>query len=245
MLMPTLLLAAALLVRAGAGGFPAAHDTTFWDDSWKRVSRRNAVYYGWTVPLDSGRCRILDFYLTGERQMEALGRSGPAVAKDGPATYYYRSGQRKAAGQYASGKRQGLWLYWQEDGSVKRQIQWRAGVAYAPVSVGSGSSPTATIPMLVEQMPKFPGPLSLGQYLAAATHRPPGPLPSGSREGKVYVEFVVGPQGNVTSAQIIKGFAPEYDAEVLRAVVAMPRWRPGQQNGEPVPVRMVIPITFR
>lgn len=226
-----------------AGYHLAVHDTTFWDGSWKRVSRRNALYYGWTVPLDSGRCRILDFYFTGERQMEALGRPGPPIVKEGLATYYYRSGVKKAAGQYANGKHEGLWLYWAEDGSLKRQIQWRNGTAFAPLR--AARDPLANVPQLIEQMPHFPGPLSVGQYLAAAMRRPPGPLPGGGSEGKVFVEFVVGPQGNVTSARIVKGCAPEYDAEVLRAVVALPRWQPGKQNGQPTAVRMTIPITFQ
>jgi TonB family protein len=91
-------------------------------------------------------------------------------------------------------------------------------------------------------MPKFLGPLPLAQYLAATTHRP-DQVPAGG--GQVFVQFVVGPQGNITSARLIKGFDPACDAEALRAVAALPRWRPGLLNGEPVAVRFVVPITFR
>ncbi|RZK23544.1 MAG: hypothetical protein EOO63_17645, partial [Hymenobacter sp.] len=76
----------ALLLTLLAPASPV-HDTTFWDGSWRRVQRANAVYYGWNTPLDSGRCRIQDFYFTGERQMEALGWAGPPVLKNGPVTY--------------------------------------------------------------------------------------------------------------------------------------------------------------
>lgn len=218
-------------------------DTTFWDSNWHRVLRANAVYYGWTAPLDSGRCRILDFYITGERQMEAVGHCGATIVKDGVATYYYRSGVKSAAGQFRNGKREGQWSYWREDGSLRRQRQWHAGLAL-PAS-DSVADPDSRIPQIVMQMPKFPGGVSVSAYLARVIQRPPGALPGNSREGKVYVQFVVGPLGNVTSARIVKGFAPEYDTAVLRAVAELPRWQPGQQNGRAVAVRMIVPVTFR
>ncbi|RZL09278.1 MAG: TonB family protein [Hymenobacter sp.] len=62
--------------------------------------------------------------------------------------------------------------------------------------------------------------------------------------GKVYVQFVVGAQGNITSTRIVKGFDPACDAEALRAVAALPPWEPGRQKGQPTAVRFVIPLVF-
>lgn len=227
-----------LLLLAGAPARPG-HDTTFWDGNWHRVARSNAVYYSWTTPADSGRCRIHDFYLTGERQMEALGWPGPPVVKDGPATYYFRSGARSATGQFANGRREGEWQYWNADGSLRQKISWHAGsqVRTPHVILPEDSN----VPQLVEQMPQFPGPLPLGQYLGRTTRRPAQVPPGG---GKVYVQFVVGPQGTITSTRIIKGFDPACDAEALRAVAALPRWQPGRQHGEPVAVRFTVPVVF-
>lgn len=217
-----------------------AHDTTFYDGSWRRVTRANAVYYGWVTPLDSGRCRIQDFYRSGERQMEASGRLGPPVVKDGPVTYYFRSGPRRTTGQFANGKRVGAWEYWNENGSLRQKVTFNANTA--PADTSKSADPDSRVPMLVMQMPKFLGSVPLGQYLVATMHRPADTPPGG---GKVYVQFVVGPQGNVTSTRIVKGFDPACDAEALRAVAALPRWKPGRQNDKPTAVRFIIPITFR
>lgn len=220
-----------------------AHDTTFWDGNWHRVQRPNAVYYSWTTPLDSGRCRMQSFYLTGERQMEAGGWLGPPVAKDGPATYYFRSGGKSAAGQFANGRREGRWYYWNEDGTLRRQQVWHADHAVlAKTFAPNANKKVRVVRTIVEQMPKFLGPLPLGQYLAATIRRP-DQVPTGG--GKVFVAFVVGPQGNITSTQIIKGFDPACDAEALRAVAALPRWQPGLHNGEPTAVSFTVPIEFR
>ena len=232
--MHTLTLFLALLAPPGP-----AHDTTFWDGNWHRVLRPNAVYYGWHTPLDSGRCRIQDFYLTGERQMEAGGWLGPPVVKDGPDTYYFRSGARSAAGQFANGQREGRWYYYNEDGTLRRQQRWHAGHAVLATATGLASS--KSVRTIVEQMPKFLGPLPLGQYLAATIRRP-AQVPAGG--GRVFVAFVVGPQGTITSTRIIKGFDPACDAEALRAVAALPRWQPGLLNGEPTAVSFTVPIEF-
>lgn len=221
------------------GGELPALDTTFYDGNWRHVGRANAVYYGWVTPLDSGRCRIQDFYLTGERQMEASGRLGPPVVKDGPATYYFRSGAKRTTGQFANGKHEGSWYHWREDGSLRQLTVWHAGLTVAAPSKETDAD--SQVPQLVEQMPKFLGRLSLTQYLEATMHRPAAAPASG---GKVYVQFVVGPQGNITSTRIIKGFDPACDAEALRAVAALPRWQPGIQHGQPVAVRFIMPITF-
>ena len=238
----SLLVAMLLPGRLPTGSNAQGADTTYWDSNWHRVLRPNAVYYGWTVPLDSGRCRILDFYITGERQMEAIGRCGATIVKDGVAIYYYRSGVKSAAGQFRNGKREGQWSYWREDGSIRLQRQWHTGLAQS--ARDSVADPDSRIPQIVMQMPKFLGGTSVNTYLAHIIQRPPGALPGNSQEGKVFVQFVVGPLGNVTSARIVKGFAPDYDAAVLRAVVQLPRWQPGQENGKAVPVRMIVPVTF-
>lgn len=162
----------------------AAPDTTFWDNHWQRVSRANAVYYGWNAPLDSGRCSIQTFYSTGERQMEARGYPGPPVVKNGPATYYYRSGPKSAAGRFSKGKREGIWSYWQPDGVLRRQIQWHAGIGLPNAKEEAGLTADDEVPQLVQQMPKFLGPLPLTQYLGATMRRPASVLAGG---GKVFV----------------------------------------------------------
>lgn len=64
-------------------------------------------------------------------------------------------------------------------------------------------------------------------------------------EGKVFVEFVVGKDGSITEAKVIKGIGAGCDEEALRVVQAAPAWTPGKQRGKPVRQKMVLPITFK
>ena len=199
------------------------------------------MYYGLVTPLDSGRCRIQDFYLSGERQMEGLGWSGPPVRKDGPATYYFRSGAKRTTGRFANGKREGMWQYWNEDGSLRQKVTWHANHTVTVFTKEADAD--SHVPQIMEQMPKFPDKLGVVQYLASTVRSLVGAPPL-QGDGKVLVQFVVGPEGTITSTSLIKGIGPAYDTEVLRAVAALPRWQPGLLNGEPTAVRFVVPVVF-
>ncbi|HPD96182.1 MAG: energy transducer TonB [Bacteroidales bacterium] len=63
-------------------------------------------------------------------------------------------------------------------------------------------------------------------------------------QGRVYVNFVVEPDGRVTHVKVVRGVDPALDKEAVRVVSASPRWRPGKQRGKPVRVQFTIPIIF-
>ena len=64
-------------------------------------------------------------------------------------------------------------------------------------------------------------------------------------QGKVYVQFIVDEQGNLTDLKVIKGINEDFDSESLRVLSKAPAWKPGRQGGRPVKVRMVLPIIYK
>ncbi len=97
---------------------------------------------------------------------------------------------------------------------------------------------------IVEEMPVFPdGDLGLRKYLAQTVKYPSVAVDKGI-QGKVYVMFVVGKDGTVSNAKVIRGVAPSIDAEALRVVNNLPKWKPGKQGGKDVAVQYTIPINF-
>ena len=64
------------------------------------------------------------------------------------------------------------------------------------------------------------------------------------KQGRVVVSFVVAEDGTVKDAVVLVGISPTIDAEALRVVRKMRRWKPGQFRGENVPVRFNLPIMF-
>jgi protein TonB len=59
------------------------------------------------------------------------------------------------------------------------------------------------------------------------------------------LSFCVTPVGGVDQVSVLKGVDPELDAEVVKVVKTLPKFKPGKQGGKPVPVWYTIPINFQ
>ena len=64
-------------------------------------------------------------------------------------------------------------------------------------------------------------------------------------EGHVSTSFTVTEKGKVKDVRIMKGAAPDLDAEALRVVSMSPDWTPGKSKGKPVAVTYIFPIIFK
>lgn len=98
---------------------------------------------------------------------------------------------------------------------------------------------------VVEQMPQYPGGKDkLLQYLSMSIRYPKEAEMAGV-QGRVIGNFIVEKDGSITGARIDKSVDKSLDAEALRIINEMPKWKPGMQNGKPVRVKYMVPITFR
>lgn len=64
-------------------------------------------------------------------------------------------------------------------------------------------------------------------------------------EGRVFVQFVVDKDGQLTAVKAVKGIGGGCDEEAVRVIKSATPWSPGRQRGRPVKVRMILPVTFR
>ena len=62
--------------------------------------------------------------------------------------------------------------------------------------------------------------------------------------GKVYVQFVIEKDGEVTNVKVIRGVEKSLDEEAVRVVSLMPNWKPGMKRGKNVRVYFTVPINF-
>ncbi len=105
--------------------------------------------------------------------------------------------------------------------------------------------PTIALPepprKIVEQMPAYDG--DMQKYLADNVRYPEQARNAGI-EGRVIVEFVIDEEGRVTMAHVARGIGGGCDEEALRVVNAMPKWKPGKQNGRAVKVFFSLAVKF-
>lgn len=99
---------------------------------------------------------------------------------------------------------------------------------------------------VVENMPEFPdgGMPGLMKYLSTNIRYPEAAHKAGT-QGRVTVQFVVGKDGSIGNVSILRGVDPALDAEAIRVISGMPKWKPGTQKGEPVNVKYTVPVMFR
>lgn len=126
------------------------------------------------------------------------------------------------------------------------------------VSQSSGSAPqsvqkvaSSEIPatndvfMVVEQMPEFPGGMSACLKFLADHVAYPKEAAEKKIQGRVIVQFVVMKDGSIANARVLRAVDPLLDAEALRVIGLMPKWKPGTQRGQAVNVKFTMPVTFR
>ena len=99
---------------------------------------------------------------------------------------------------------------------------------------------------VVEVQPEFPGGMKeMMKYIQSNLKYPEAAKAAGA-EGKAFVQFVVKADGSINDVHIMRSTGNEsLDAEALRVVKAMPKWRPAMNKGKAVNVKFVLPVVFK
>lgn len=97
---------------------------------------------------------------------------------------------------------------------------------------------------VVEDMPAFPGGMEAMIQFISNNIQYPADAQKQKVDGRVLVNFVVEKDGSITEVKVIKPAFPSLDAEAVRVVKAMPKWKPGYQKGQAVRVQFTMPINF-
>ena len=96
----------------------------------------------------------------------------------------------------------------------------------------------------LDQMPEFPGGMeALNTYLRNNIRYPQEAQKAGI-QGRVIIQFIVSKDGSITDAEVIESVDPQLDAEGLRLIKNMPRWKPGMRKGQAIRVKQTLPIRF-
>lgn len=98
---------------------------------------------------------------------------------------------------------------------------------------------------VVEEMPEYPGGMSEFMKFIAQNIKYPADALQGKVEGRVIARFVVCKDGSISDIEIMRSVSPSLDAEAVRVLKLMPKWKPGRQRGKAVPVKFTVPVTFR
>jgi periplasmic protein TonB len=98
---------------------------------------------------------------------------------------------------------------------------------------------------MVDETAEFPGGMSaMRAYLAKSIHYPDS-AKKNNIQGKVILQFIVNKDGSISNVDIMRNLPGGCGEEARRVVLAMPKWKPGLMNGQPVDMYYTLPISFR
>ena len=99
---------------------------------------------------------------------------------------------------------------------------------------------------VVEVQPEFPGGMKEMMKFIQNSLKYPEAAKAAGVEGKAFVQFVVKADGSIEIVEIMRSSGDaSLDAEALRVVKAMPKWRPAMNKGKAVNVKFVLPVVFK
>ncbi|SIT89362.1 energy transducer TonB [Pontibacter indicus] len=161
---------------------------------------------------------------------------------DGPYTTWYENGQLKLSSRYSQGTLVDTLKAFYETGVLRRVEVYQQGKMVSGEVYDASGNSIDFVPM--EVMPEFPGGEQVMLRWIGSVLKYPKTTRKAKAEGLVIISFVVDEQGRIGDTELIKGIHPDADAEGIRVIKAMPTWKPGLQEGKPVPVRYTLPLRF-
>jgi len=134
-----------------------------------------------------------------------------------------------------------------KDVEVLMDVEIRETSEVIPVRIveAIAKEETDEIFTIVEEEASFPGGTAGFQKFLKDNMHYPRQARVMKIEGKVFIQAVVGKDGQLTDIQLLKGVGGGCDEEALRVIKMSPQWSPAKQRGNTVRSRIVIPIVFR
>jgi hypothetical protein len=192
------------------------------------TTRKNAAYYRTVVGEQEGLVLARTFTMDGKLKAEGTFTDRSLQVEHGAFTFYHPNGKVESKGQYVMGHKSGVWL---------RFDQWGRPLAekvYDP-------EPLANIIYTQAQtMPAYPeGEKELVKVLRDRT------LQEGQKAPRsVSATVLVEKSGELSEVKVIDGPDEAFDERLADAIRSTAPWTPGQENGQPVRVRVKLPVKF-
>jgi protein TonB len=194
-------------------------DTIFYDANWKESVKANSSYYRILLKKEDGKFNVTDYFKSGEIQMTGTLKSHDPDVKDGDFVFYYKNGVTQTKSTFVDGQETAS-KSWDQNGK------------------------DVVLDGKVEVQPEYPGGMQkFYQYITSHFVYPKGfnPRPKGT----IILSFVVERDGRSDDVQVVSSVNEILDAEAVRVIKSMPKWKAGIQKGQPVRVKYTIPLSMK
>ena len=98
---------------------------------------------------------------------------------------------------------------------------------------------------VVQKIPEFPGGWSAFMQWLTKNLKYPESAQKNKIQGTVVVSFIVNKDGSIASTKVSTSADPVLDAEALRVMKMMPKWKPGMDRNKVCRTMIAVPVVFK
>ena len=98
---------------------------------------------------------------------------------------------------------------------------------------------------VVQKIPEFPGGWSAFMQWLTKNLKYPESAQKSKVQGTVVVSFIVNKDGSIASTKVSTSADPVLDAEALRVMKMMPKWKPGMDRNKVCRTMIAVPVVFK
>jgi TonB family protein len=155
---------------------------------------------------------------------------------------WFENGQLSYEKFYFKGELKDTLKGYYEDGALRRIEVYKEGEMVDGKVFSKAGVGLPYFPAFV--MPEFPGgENAMIAYISKNLKYPEEALRYGI-SGLVLITFIVEKDGSIKTLEVIKSVYDVLDNEAIRIIRSMPRWKPGLNEGNLVPVSFTLPVRF-
>jgi TonB family protein len=167
------------------------------------------------------------------------------IVQDGLYQIWDKDGSIWQKGNYRDEKKHGEQLTYYTSGKIQRVEILEEGKFQSGKCFDKTGKEEEFYHIVVEEQPEFvSGQSELFKYLGRTIKYPKQARKDGV-EGTIYVGFIVEADGAISNVDLKRGVHPLLNAEAMKVVSEMPKWKPGKTNGKYVRVAYTLPIKFK
>ena len=226
--------------------FAFGQDTIFLNNKYEEIeSFKEASYYKTIEKLETDKI-IERFYLkSGQIRIETEFKSTDNNEKisNGFRKVWYDTGELRFVSFYENGKKNGAFLSYWKNGTLKRKDNYKRGKLKKGDCWNENGEKVKYYNF--EIYPSYPGGKQKMYTFIKRHMRYPILSKKYNIGGKVIVDFKIDTAGKIINIKIKQSVNDEIDKEALRIINLMPNWTSGFQDGIAVSVKYRIPIIFK
>lgn len=180
-----------------------------------------------------------EWYAGGQPKLEMHYRNDSLT---GPHTRWHENGQVHVSRLYHRYDLIDTLRSYYESGRLRRVEVYSNGKMLTGKVFNETGKEIKYTPMEVQ--PEFPGGEDkMMSWLAKNMRYPSGAQKAGA-QGLIVVSYLIDTSGQISNIEVLRSIHPDLDAEAIRIVKLLPKFKPGTIEGKPTAMSYILPLRF-